>query len=228
MKNIIIVVIIIAIAAGLYTISQKNQGADTQLVDTTMETQTEVVEMENDTQTAEALLVTDGEYSVDTDASSVAWVGRTPVKKHDGTLAIKSGSLNVVNGELTGTVVFDMNTIVSDSGDGLDSHLKSADFFEVETYPEATLDITNYNAGVASGTLTLRGVTNSITIPATVNQQVDGSLLVNAQSTFNRVNWGVEYNSGTLLSELGDKAINDDIEFNVQLVAQAATEAQAL
>jgi polyisoprenoid-binding protein YceI len=53
-----------------------------------------------------------------------------------------------------------------------DKHLRSADFFDVATYPKATFVSTNYEdkgfgKGVLTGNLTLRGTTQKITIPVT-------------------------------------------------------------
>ena len=43
-----------------------------------------------------------------------------------------------------------------------DQHLKSADFFDVATYPEIRFEGRSYNDGVLDGDLTLHGVTNPV------------------------------------------------------------------
>lgn len=49
-----------------------------------------------------------------------------------------------------------------------DEHLKSAEFFNAEAYPELSFETTNYNAstGKLEGNLTLRGVTKPVTLDA--------------------------------------------------------------
>ncbi|WP_170553310.1 YceI family protein [Ruegeria atlantica] len=72
-------------------------------------------------------------------------------------------------------VTIDTNSLSSGFGP-LDDHLKSADFFEVETYPE----ITFVSTGIArtgdttadvTGDLTIHGVTKPVTLKATLTHQ---------------------------------------------------------
>lgn len=57
----------------------------------------------------------------------------------------------------------------------LDTHLKSADFFDVEKYPTATFKSTKVEKGASAGTfkvtgdLTLHGVTRPVVLEATLN-----------------------------------------------------------
>ena len=91
-------------------------------------------------------LIKEGEYIINTDSSIVKWTGREITTKiHYGTLNLKKGIINVNDrGSFSGKVIVDMNTInVQDlSGRGknaLEGHLRSNDFFSVESYPEATI-----------------------------------------------------------------------------------------
>jgi polyisoprenoid-binding protein YceI len=117
-----------------------------------------------------------------------------------------------------------MNSISSDTGEGLDTHLKSADFFDTENYPESTLSVTGYGNDMIKGNLTLNGITQPVLMPTEVVQQEDGSLLVTAQYSFDRTQFNITYSSGKLFQDLGDKAINDLIVFDTRIVANSATE----
>lgn len=59
--------------------------------------------------------------------------------------------------------------------DDFNDHLKSADFFEVETYPQATfkstsVESTGENTFNITGDLTIKDVTRSVTLDATLNK----------------------------------------------------------
>ena len=92
-----------------------------------------------------------GGYNVSSSESVVTWVGREASgKTHTGNVKIKSGTINVENGRLLGgQMVLDMNTIVNtdikDDGKAkLEGHLKSPDFFDVSSFPEATYTTVSY------------------------------------------------------------------------------------
>lgn len=83
--------------------------------------------------------------------SSIEWIGSKPVVNgHNETINIKNGFVHVnTDNQITGgEFVIDMNSISNaDLTDAekkgqLEGHLKSADFFEVEKYPEAKFVIT--------------------------------------------------------------------------------------
>lgn len=87
--------------------------------------------------------------SIDTENSTVEWVGTKITTYHNGILLIKSGNVQVSDGNLSGgTVVLDMPSLVAtdedmgaDSRQNLTDHLRSDDFFDVENHPEAIFDI---------------------------------------------------------------------------------------
>lgn len=73
-------------------------------------------------------------YKVKTDESAIAWTGHKVTGQHNGTIAIKDGSLNINDGILSGgSFTIDMTTIsaLDQQGEGktkLEGHLKSDDF----------------------------------------------------------------------------------------------------
>lgn len=91
----------------------------------------------------------DAAFTVDTTESKVGWIGLKPGGRHYGTFGLEDGSLQIKNGEVAGgTLLLDLNEIDVQDLDGdykqkLTGHLKSADFFDVEKYPQGKFEITS-------------------------------------------------------------------------------------
>lgn len=162
---------------------------------------------------------------INTSKSEIKWVGKKVTGEHSGTIDFKDGVLSFKKNKLTGgNFTVDMNSIkVTDlSGDGktnLEGHLKAADFFGTDKHPTAKLVFKSVKstktANVYSVTadLTIKNITKPVTFDLTVNKN-------SATSTFkvDRTKYGIEYNSGSVFSGLGDKAIYDDFDLTVNLV----------
>lgn len=165
------------------------------------------------------------ELTVNPETSSVAWLGKKVTGQHNGDVKIKSGTVTVDNGKLTGgTIVFDLTTLESHDLQGefkgkLEGHLKSADFFDVENHPEATLVITDVSeiAGSdevnVSANLTIRGITKNITFKAVVAEATETSLVADADFNIVRTDWEVNFTGKA------DDLISEEINFKVRLVA---------
>lgn len=192
----------------------------------------------NKTQTGEAQEVSvksgDVTLMVDLDASNIEWVGAKPTGQHNGTVNLSSGELMLTEGMIVGgKFIIDMNSIVdldlTDAEDNakLVGHLKSADFFEVETYPTAIFEITSVEAvsdnsqasHSITGNLTMKDVTKSITFPALVTIDDNGVTASSPAFLIDRTQWNVQYGSKTLFDGLKDKFINDDISLKINLKA---------
>ena len=168
-------------------------------------------------------------YTVDTNKSLVTWIGRKVTGQHTGNIKIASGKL-VAKGNLlkSGNFNIDMNTITcSDlTGEYMDKllgHLKSEDFFGVEKNPITKFDITKIdyttpkNANI-TGNLTIKGITNSITFPATVSVKGKTFTAEAKQVIIDRTKFDIRYGSKSFFN-LGDKAIDNDFELSIKLVA---------
>jgi polyisoprenoid-binding protein YceI len=169
-------------------------------------------------------------FQVDTTKSVINWVGKTIANsKHTGTLKMSKGSVILDGNTLTGgEFTFDMKSIkVTDlppeRAPRLEDHLKSDDFFDVEKFPQGSFKITkvatNGTTATITGNLTLKNITKSVSFPATVTR--NGNTLT-AKATgvkFNRTEFDVKYRSGNFFSGLGDRAIEDEIEIDIELVA---------
>ncbi len=163
---------------------------------------------------------------IDTSASKVVWKGTKVTGSHEGTIAIKSGTISVDNNQITaGEFILDMNTISSTDLDGeykekLDGHLKADDFFSVASHPESSFVITGVKQGatandyVISGNLTIKGITKNITFDAKVEEISEFSVTATADFNILREDWGVSYEGKK------DDLISKEINFKVTIVAK--------
>lgn len=166
-------------------------------------------------------------YKVSATESTVQWFGEKITGwSHKGLVGIQQGSFNVENKRITaGEFVIDMNSLsevesVMDEKKQSDliEHLKSPDFFNVDSFPTANFAVVSADENNVTANLTIKGITKSITLP--YNFHVDGDKAhITAEFTINRADWNVRYGSGTFFENLGDDLIKDDIKFKVSLVA---------
>jgi len=174
-------------------------------------------------------------YKVDTQKSHVSWLGKKVIGQHNGTIQIHKGSVIIDDQIFTGHFIIDMKTIVNlDLADAaynkkLVGHLNSKDFFSVEKYPTAKFEIikaipytgkdkkdANY---MVYGKLTIKGITHEIFFPALIEKNKTG-FLANAKFLIDRTRWNIRYGSGSFFSNLGNKAIDNNIEFGLHIVSE--------
>ncbi|MFD2514382.1 YceI family protein [Pontibacter locisalis] len=175
-------------------------------------------------------------YNVDLAKSEVKWHAKKVTGEHMGTIGVSNGQLLVNGNKVTGgTFTIDMNSIIcTDIKDAnynqkLVGHLKSDDFFSVEKHPTATFTITkvkpiaNAAAGepnhTVTGDLTIKGITKSISFPATVAVK-NGVATAKADITIDRSKFDVRYGSKSFFDNLGDKAIYDDFVVSLNVTAK--------
>lgn len=174
---------------------------------------------------------------VDTQASSIHWVGTKPGGSHHGTIGIKEGSLAINGTEVaSGSFIIDMNAIVDEDltdqkmNEMLVNHLKSADFFDVEKYPTSSFAITKVEAVAGndsithriSGNLKMKDVDKNITFDAKITKEGDAYKAVTVPFTIDRTQWNVQYGSKSIFADLKDKFIDDNIELQITIIAKAA------
>jgi len=164
-------------------------------------------------------------------SSSVKWVGKKITGQHAGNIGIRGGNLTFTGDVLTaGVVNVDMSSITvtdipaSDDMNGkLVGHLKSPDFFDVQKYPDAKLEITSSEKtkkGLkVKGNLTFIGKTNPIEFDAVVTKSAKTTNL-KSDVMIDRTIWGLKYGSGSFFKGLGDKAINNEFLLSVDLNAK--------
>lgn len=174
-------------------------------------------------------------YQVNTKASTIRWTGSKLIGEHYGTLQLKEGSLQVENGQLTGgDFSIDMRTLTNQDLEGdrrekLENWLRSKEMFYVERYPLVSFEITSVKALAddqqyqLEGQLTIKDISHSIIFPAIVRQQ-DGQITAEAELTFDRTRWDLNYGSGGVVGGLGNFAIEEEV--SVQISLQASTAVQ--
>jgi len=118
--------------------------------------------------------------------------------------------------DFTGTVNYDAADIAKSSVEfkavvtsvdtgvaGRDRHLRTADFFDVEKFPELTFKSTKVEkkgkGWIVSGDLTMRGVTKPVAIPFEITGFLPGGersgakIGISGETTINRRDFGVNY-----------------------------------
>lgn len=148
--------------------------------------------------------------TVAADKSRIDWVAAKKSDFHTGNFPIKSGSLQVDGGKVTGgKFVIDLaNLKVTDAaGDRLTGHLKSPDFFDVAKFAEATYEITGVNytsAGTAdiSGNLTVKGVSVPVKLQAQIRNNDDKGFFAQAFLTLDKTLVGITYGAGNVANDV--------------------------
>lgn len=114
----------------------------------------------------------------------------------------------------------------------LEGHLKSQDFFLVDSFPTAVFEIvevreeaTDEASSVVVGNLTIRGITNSIEFPANVTVE-EGTVEFTAPTfTIDRTKWNVKYHDredATIAETLKEDLIDHSIELTINVSATNA------
>ena len=170
----------------------------------------------------------DKEAGVDVSKSSVEWYATKVTGKHNGTVQLKDASIEMADGKLSGgSFTVDMTSIAVTDLQGemqgkLEGHLKSDDFFGVESHPEATFQISevamNDNGSYAvSGDMTIKGHSHPVAFTVSMEDN-----MAKAEITLDRTNYDVRYGSKKWFPNIGDKMIHDEFKL---VIALALTDA---
>ena len=170
---------------------------------------------------------------VDLDNSQISWIGRKVTGEHSGSLHLSNGWVvmdkNVLIG---GKFIFDMTSISNTDIESLEwklkleDHLKSEDFFNVDSFPYAILEIKKHQPlsddqsasnNQILADLTIRGIKQELSFPISLKQS-DAAFLAEGTMDIDRTLYNIQYKSGKFIEGLGDKLIYDD--FTVQFMVQ--------
>ena len=186
------------------------------------------------TSSKEAIVYQPGAYNLLPDSSKVAWLGtELTTKTHFGSLRAHSGNLKIdKGGEVAGNITIDMQSIIVEDLKGrskevLENHLKSDDFFGSNNFPTATLEFRSLNrydndgGQIFNGNLTIKGITNEVEFSAKLIKQTP-LLHAVGKLVFDRSKYNVRFRSGSFFDDLGDKLILDNIEVDINLIAEPA------
>ena len=208
MKKVSVIVSSVFLAATLFSCG----AATEKKVEENTEIKEEVV-------TAEAV-----NYQINTEESTVNWSGELlGIYKHEGVVNMTEGSLEMTGNQITaGSFVVNMNTIIPtddqfDVKEGktpekLAGHLKSADFFLVDSFPHARFEVISFNPETNSllGNLTIRGISKEETVKeVTIDETTNTAKGV---LVFNRQDYNVAYKMSAK-----DMVISDNINLNIAL-----------
>jgi polyisoprenoid-binding protein YceI len=170
-------------------------------------------------------------YVIDAKKTTTIWVGTKITGKHTGNINIANGKITSDGKNITGgNIEFDMTSITNtditdkETNGKLIGHLKSDDFFSVAKFPTAKFIISKVklksgNDYDVTGKLTIKGITNEITFPAVITFH-EKTMTTIAKIIVNRTKFDIKYGSASFFDTLGDKAISDDFELNVNVVAE--------
>tara|TARA_B110000503_G_scaffold143396_1_gene244602 strand:+ start:2524 stop:3111 length:588 start_codon:yes stop_codon:yes gene_type:complete len=172
-------------------------------------------------------------YKINTEISSIEWIGRKVTGQHNGVILLKNGSYTFENGLiLKGELTIDMQTIkINDIEDKeqnkkLQNHLNSPDFFAVKDHPTAKLSIIkSEKVGTDKlkvfADLEIKGISKRIEFEVTMLKEGTKMVAV-GEVNINRTEYDIRYGSGSFFDNLGDKAIKDQftIKFKVAAIQQ--------
>jgi polyisoprenoid-binding protein YceI len=169
--------------------------------------------------------------NVDVASSVITWKGTKPTGAHDGIIMLQEGSLNLEAGKLTGgTFVIEMSSIKNLDLDAegaakIVGHLSSPDFFDVATYATSKFVITSVVEAegklAVTGNLTVKDITKSITIPATLLSVGNVTTFKSDKFNIDRAEFNIKYASKTFFDNLKDKFIDDAIELSFTVNTKA-------
>ena len=146
-------------------------------------------------------------YTADLKISTLKWTGYHLAKsyEHNGNIKLKSGSLNIEEGNLVGgSFVIDMTSITNNDLENEDKNaklvedLKSEEFFYVEKFPTAKMVIKKVkNSGegkyTANGDLTIRGITKPIEFEGSLTDMGGGKYKATVKMEVERTQYEVMY-----------------------------------
>ena len=171
-------------------------------------------------------------YSLVIPESFVDWKGMHIMGKngHQGYIKPLTGTLALdANGTIAGGYFeLDMNTITTtdkkdtSSDNGLVSHLKDPDFFDVKKYPRATFQLTKAikissdTTYHVTGQLTLRDITQEIHFPAIIVRNGE-DIIAKASLSIDRTKWGITYKSGSVFALVKDELLDDMVAVSMAL-----------
>ena len=171
-----------------------------------------------------SVVAPDADYKINLDESSLTWTGReVSTSSHYGTINFTSGQFEVSEGLISqGEFIVDMTSInVQDLSGGskerLEGHLRSDDFFSVESFPTAHLyisssELISQGKWLVNSFLTIKDISHPVLFEMS---NTDEGWIANL--VFDRSKYNVKFRSGTFFENLGDKLIYDDIELKINL-----------
>ncbi|RLE21073.1 MAG: polyisoprenoid-binding protein [Acidobacteria bacterium] len=176
-----------------------------------------------------ALPAAAGDFAIDTAHSSVGFkVAHLVVSKTRGSFQAFSGRIHLDEENIarsTVAVTIDVASL-STANEKRDEHLRSPDFFDVESHPQITFKSTSVKKSgsghVAIGELTIRGVSHRVDLPFVVNGPITdpwGNQRIGVQIkpiTIDRRDFGLTWSQAL---ETGGLMVGNEIEIEIEVEA---------
>ncbi len=168
-----------------------------------------------------------GTWALDPTHSEVGFVARhLMVSKVRGSFTEVGGTVTVKDDVLDSVADVTIKTASVSSGTAdRDGHLRSADFFDVETYPEMRFVSTSFTGDTLVGDLTIKDVTKPVTLDVDFNGVAtdpwgNTKAAFEAEGEIDRTQWGLTWNAAL---EAGGVLVSEKIKLklDVQLALQA-------
>lgn len=152
---------------------------------------------------------------LDAAQSKIGFLGAKVTGSHEGSWQAFTGQATLSDGVLSAlTVEVDMDSTTVEPPK-LQAHLKSADFFDVATFPKSRFVSKTITAGddgwTVAGDLMLHGISKEISFPASVSDD-DDAVRATAAFKIKRQDWGITYPGKQ------DDLIKDDVALELSLV----------
>ena len=179
-----------------------------------------------------------GRWDIDPSHSRLGFSTRhAMVARVRGAFNDVSGSAHIAEDLADSTAEIIIQTASVDTrSEGRDEHLRSADFFDVETYPEirfvsSAIDEVDEGSYIVTGELTIRDMTKTVSVPLElIGVETDpyGELRAGLEGSrrIDRKDWGVTWNAKL---DSGGVLVSDKItlEFELSLIKNLAEAAPA-
>ena len=175
-----------------------------------------------------AFVLEPGNYDLKLGSSRLNWeCGWLGGRSHDGDIKFKNGKIEIKNkNSIVGKFIVDMNKIdCFDLSGGakskLISHLKSNDFFSVDNYNEAILEIDSLehikeNEFLLHGYLIIKDIKNPVAMKGQIFK-VENGYKASIKLSFDRAKFNVKYKSKSFFSDLGNNIIDDNVILNANV-----------
>lgn len=172
-----------------------------------------------------ALLPAAGAWEIDPGHADVAFTGRHfMLTKVRGRFTDVTGTVTIAEdiGDSQVDVVIGMASVESGNA-ARDEHLRSAELFDVERFPQATFRSTRVDwhrtAGRVHGDLTIHGVTREVVLEATFEGHArdpwgGDRAIFSAHTKVNREDFGITWN---MALEAGGVLVSKDITINLEV-----------
>ncbi len=179
-----------------------------------------------------------GHWDIDPSHSRLGFSTRhAMVSRVRGAFNDVSGSADIADdlADSSAEIIIQTASVDTRSADR-DAHLRSADFFDVETYPEirfvsSAIDEVDEGSYIVTGELTIRDMTKTVSVPLElIGVETDpfGNLRAGLEGSrrIDRKDWGVTWNTKL---DSGGVLVSDKItlEFEISLIKKLAEAAPA-